>query len=98
LLLQFIILLITILVPLEFRLTSLSSPIVILWSGAPLILVAKVIIGTVIKLFIYPITMVLCSEFRVTFLHAAVEFLLSGAQLSILVANTIIRTVIQLYL
>jgi hypothetical protein len=83
---------------LEFRLTSLSAPIVILWSGAPLILVAKIIIGTIIRLFIYPITMVLSSEFQVTFLHATVVFLLSGAQLSILVANTIIGTVIQLCL
>jgi hypothetical protein len=98
LLLQFIILLITIVVPLEFRLTSLSAPILILWGGALLILVTKIIIGTAIRLFIYPITMVLFSEFRVTFLHATVVFLLSGAQLSILVANTIIGTVIQLCL
>jgi hypothetical protein len=98
LLLQFIIPPITIVVSLEIRLTSLSAPIVILWSGAPLILVAKIIIGTVIRLFIYPITMVLSSEFRVTFLHATVVFLLSGAWFSILVANTIIRTVIQLCL
>jgi hypothetical protein len=98
LLLQFIIPPIAIVVPSEFRLTSLSAPIVILWSGAPLILVAKIIIGTVIRLFIYPITMVLSSEFRVTFLHATVVFLLSGARLSSLVANTIIGTIIQLCL
>jgi hypothetical protein len=98
LLLQFIIPPITIVVPSEFRLTSLSAPIVILWSGAPLILAAKIIIGTVIQLFIYLITMVLSSKFCVTFLHATAVFLLSGARLNILVANTIIGTIIQLYL
>jgi hypothetical protein len=40
--------------------------------------------------------MVLSSEFRVTFLHPTVVFLLSSAWLSILVANTIIGTIIQL--